>query len=400
MNFDLISILIFYAILLILYIIYKEKFTVQSKIFVMYKAKWGLKLMDKYAKLWPNFSKLLAFLGVIVCFGGMLFVFCFLIIETWKFIITPGAEAALKLIIPTVQIPGLPPLSFWHWILAIFLVAVVHEFSHGVVARLYRVKIRSSGFAFLGPLLAAFVEPDEKSIRRLKKRKQLAIFAAGPFSNIVMAGIFLFLMFYVTTPLQSNMLDVNGIQVNELMENYSLIETGIETPFVLHEMNGLPIYEDNNFEDTILSLKDGDIVTLGTDKGEYEATAIQSPDDPTRALLGMKNFRSSYVVKENLSYLGPLPLAWPWINLLVLWIFLISLGVGLFNLLPLGPIDGGRMFYTLLLGITHNELHTRRIWTMVSWFCLLLIIINLLPVLNKFLTFLLQAATVLISLAL
>ncbi|MFH1456262.1 MAG: site-2 protease family protein [archaeon] len=366
----------------------------------MYKAKWGLKLMDKYAKLWPNLSKLFAFIGVIVGFGGMLFVFCFLIIETWKFIITPGAEAALKLIIPTVQIPGLPPLSFWHWIISIFLVAVVHEFSHGVVARLYRVKIRSSGFAFLGPLLAAFVEPDEKGIQQLKKRKQLAIFAAGPFSNIVMAGIFLFLLFYVTTPLQGTMLDVNGIQVNELMENYSLIETGIETPFVLYKMNGLPIYEENNFEDVILFLKDGDVITLGTDKGEYEVTAIQSPDDPNRALVGMKDFRLSYAVKDDVSYLGSLPLAWPWINLLILWIFLISLGVGLFNLLPLGPIDGGRMFYTLLLGITHNELHTRRIWTMVSWFCLLLIVINLLPLLNKLLIFLLQAVTILISLTL
>ena len=40
-----------------------------------------------------------------------------------------------------------------------------------------------------------------------------------------------------------------------------------------------------------------------------------------------------------------------WLMMLVNWAIIINIGVGLFNLLPLGPVDGGKMFYTLMLGV-------------------------------------------------
>ncbi len=400
MDYDLISIFIFYSILLIIFLVYRKRFTIQSKIFVMYKTKLGLKLMDKFAKLYPRLNNFLAYSGIFVGFGGMLFVFSFLIIETFKYIVTPGTPPPLTPILPSIEVPGLPPLSFWHWIISIFLVAVIHEFSHGLVARLYNVKIKSSGFAFLGPLLAAFVEPDEKNIKKIKTRKQLAIFAAGPFSNIIMAAIIFLCLIFIVNPIQSQVLDVNGIVVQELTPNYALIESGIEVPFILYQIDGMNIFEDTNFEDAVLSWQPGDKINLVTDQGEFTVEARQSLEDPSRAVIGMNNFRFNYEVDEKYNFLGNLPLIFPWISLLVLWIFLISLGVGLFNLLPLGPVDGGRMLYSLLLKLTHNELLTRKIWSAVSWFCLFLIIINLLPWLEKLINFLIGIIILVISLML
>jgi Zn-dependent protease len=39
--------------------------------------------------------------------------------------------------------------------------------------------------------------------------------------------------------------------------------------------------------------------------------------------------------------------------------------VGLFNLVPLGPIDGGRMLHTALSHFVHHS-HAKRVWHTVS----------------------------------
>ena len=57
-----------------------------------------------------------------------------------------------------------PPFYFTYWIIAIAIVAVFHEFAHGIFAKIRGIRLKSTGFGFLGPLLAAFVEIDEKQI--------------------------------------------------------------------------------------------------------------------------------------------------------------------------------------------------------------------------------------------
>jgi len=92
------------------------------------------------------------------------------------------------------KVDFLPPFYFTYWIVIIGIVAVVHEFAHGIFARLNKIKVHSTGFGFLGPFLAAFVEPDEKHLQKAKKFPQLAILAAGTFANIVTMLVFLVVM--------------------------------------------------------------------------------------------------------------------------------------------------------------------------------------------------------------
>ena len=83
-----------------------------------------------------------------------------------------------------------------------------------------------------------------------------------------------------------------------------------------------------------------------------------------------------------------LPAVFLWVStLIVKWLVLFNLGVGLFNLLPLGPLDGGRMFLTAATTIFKNEKKAKLIFTIVSILGLILIIINLLPFLIKSLQF-------------
>tara|TARA_Y100000034_G_scaffold63195_1_gene76452 strand:- start:161 stop:1288 length:1128 start_codon:yes stop_codon:yes gene_type:complete len=86
-----------------------------------------------------------------------------------------------------------PPLYFTYFLVALAIVAVSHEFAHGIFARLHKIKVKTTGLAFFGPFFGAFVEPDEKQMQKAKKFPQLSVLAAGVFANIVMALIFIFL---------------------------------------------------------------------------------------------------------------------------------------------------------------------------------------------------------------
>ena len=99
------------------------------------------------------------------------------------------------------NITFLPPFYFTYWIVILAIIAVSHEFAHGIFARLNGIKVKSTGFGFLGPFLAAFVEPDEKQIQKAKKFPQLAILAAGTFANVVMTVLFglILWLFFVTS---------------------------------------------------------------------------------------------------------------------------------------------------------------------------------------------------------
>ena len=65
------------------------------------------------------------------------------------------------------------------------------------------------------------------------------------------------------------------------------------------------------------------------------------------------------------------------------WLWIISFGVGLFNLLPLGPVDGGKMLMVGLSYFTKDENKIKTFWKYISFFVLGLIVINLLPYLVK-----------------
>lgn len=385
MNWDLISILIFYSLLIILFFKYREKFIVQGKVFVLYKTKLGIKLMDRISKYFPRLQKLIAQFGIYVGFASMVFIFVLLITETIKFLTIPGTPPPLAPVLPGIKISGAPALSFWHWIISIFIVAVMHEFSHGLVARLYNIPIKSSGFAFLGPILAAFVEPEEKILQEKKKTQQLAVFAAGPFSNIVFAGLVLLLLIFFVGPFLSKAFVEDGITVNYATEDFPVYDSGIETPFIIYEVNNEKTLTSVEFLNKTQFLKPGDEVILTTDKGEYNITTVENPNNFSLAFFGMENIEQNIKLREEYIYLQPYVPTIQWMKILIIWLFLISFGIGLFNLLPLGPVDGGRMFYLLSFAIFKKEIIAKKLLTVFSIFLLLLIIISLLPWLNDLL---------------
>src|SRR5439155_22747008 len=67
---------------------------------------------------------------------------------------------------------------------------ILHEFSHGILARVAKIRIRSLGLIFLIFPIGAFVEPEEEELLALPRRDRARLFAAGPAMNIVLAVLF------------------------------------------------------------------------------------------------------------------------------------------------------------------------------------------------------------------
>jgi len=345
--------------------------------FVMYRTKLGLRLMDSGAKRFPRLLRFLSQAGVWFGFAGMLFIAGILIHTTYKLLFVPAAAPEVQLVLP-IEVKGVFFVPFLYWIISIFVIAVVHEFSHGVIARLENVKVKSSGFAFLGILLpivpAAFVEPDEKSAAKKTKRAQLAIFAAGPFSNILLAAVIFILLFFVGQPLAQAVYEQQGIKIVDVVEGGPAAIAGLGINEVVSVVDGQVIKSAVNFTKIVTEKKPGELLLLETNKSSYEILLKEHPDNMSKPYVGIKS--SQYVeTKEEFKakYGALLPEVILWFFGLFYWLYLLNLGIGLFNLVPMGPLDGGRMLRCVLDGKKKGK----AIFSCVSLFFLFIILFNL-----------------------
>lgn len=201
--YDIAFLVVFFLVAGIFLYINKKNLKFEKPLLI-YRTKVGLKIIDYLSR---KFRKQLRFLSyVVIGVGYMLMVaMIYLLVQIiyiyFKF---PAIVKAVKIppfmpLIPYItEIFNVqeifPPFYFTYWIVAIAIIAVFHEFAHGIFARYNKIKVKSTGFGFLGPFLAAFVEPDEKQMKKKSKFAQLSILSAGSFANIILTILFILIM--------------------------------------------------------------------------------------------------------------------------------------------------------------------------------------------------------------
>jgi len=408
LNFNLSSLLsetsialIFLIILSLLLYKNKDKLKIQKIVFpflymILYKAKWGIKSMDKIAKKYPKLVGFFGISGIYTGVIGMVLILGMLTVSFVKAFITPTGVSGVAIAQPFVKTSFGSPffyIPFSYFIVAIFIIATVHEFAHGVVARLYNVKIKSSGFAFFSVLIpilpAAFVEPDNKQVKKLPVMKQMAIFAAGPMSNIVLAAILFLVMFGINTGLN----DVTDTNVRIL--NYTVFEDNVTYPAEIAQIDlggNLIMLDDTN----ISSLKDftrfmkstsaGQNITVVTNYTTYNVTLVAHPQGMDTGYLGLiatdvNEYKPEF--KEKYAVIVPIM---EWLFGLLIILFMFNLGVGLMNLAPLGGLDGGQMVLAFLR-TKFDEKKSIAIWGRISLFTLFILLGNIfLPMIIKAIT--------------
>jgi len=373
------AIFIFYGIIIALLIIFRKKIEVQAKIIFLYRMKWGLRWMDKVAQKRRPWIILCGYIGAGVGFIGMIVISYVLIKNLVSLIVSPAATSGVSLVLPGMNIPGLGVLPFWYWLIAIFLIAITHEFSHGVVARAHNLKVKNTGLVMFGPIIGAFVEPDEKQIRKQEDIKQYSILAAGAFTNIVLALVALLLLNFAFTPLQQTMVEPTGFTFESYFgENMPAEQSGILPGTLITEINGQETKDFNSFSADLACLKPGDKLSLATPEKNYQLTLAENPDSPGKPFLGVYSITNQFAVKEPFKQgLGKIAyMVLDWWNGLLRWFFLLSLGIGLFNLLPLPIVDGGRMMQVFLQSLKGKE-KGDKVYKNISIFFLLVLVLNL-----------------------
>ena len=377
LNGNLISAIIFYAIIILVIILNRKKFEVYAKIVALYRTKMGIRFINRIAKTAPRFFRGLAYAGVAVGFIGMVFIVYTLIVNLINLITIPGTPSAIALVIPGVKIPGASIfVPFWYGIISIFIVVLVHEFSHGVVARAHGLKIKNTGVGMFAIFPIAFVEPDERILKKQKRGTQLSVFAAGPFSNILLGIIVILVSVFLVAPWAISLVDFEGVEVKELKAGFPAELSGLEPGDLIVAVNGVATPYVSNFTDMLDKAGVGEEVVISTAERDYILTTVASPENASKAHIGIFVSQHNVLKEEVVSMWGD-KLPWGAFYLLqfLQWLFILNLGIGLANLLPLGPVDGGRM---LLAGLTRffKKETAMFLWKYVSLLVLLLLILN------------------------
>jgi len=372
-------VVLFYATVFILIYLNRTRFEIHAKIVALYKTTVGIRLMEGLAARFGGVIRFVALVLIVPAFLMMGAASLYLANAALKIATNPQAPAEVALILPGIAVPGSPvSLPLWHGLIAIFLVAAMHEFSHGIVAAAHKLRITSTGFFFMGPIPGAFVEPEEKELRKARHRVQHAVFAAGPLSNVLAALLFIGVLLVLPSALARAPFS-EGVGFRGVMEGYPAQQAGVQANLTYTDVNGNTVTTVGSFLEAVGSLKPGDEVRLrAVDGTEYTMLAVEHPESNSKGFIGVTGL-------EMRARPGGSPGVWlvrlldvgGWLSELLLWLVMISLGIGMVNLLPLGPLDGGRMAQIAFQDIFGKQ-RGDAVWKHVSILILAMLALNLL----------------------
>ncbi|MFA5485007.1 MAG: M50 family metallopeptidase [Candidatus Pacearchaeota archaeon] len=412
----------------------------------LYKTKWGINSMKKFDE---KYHKVLGYLRyVIVTVGYLLMaIMIYMLLQTvYIYMSQPNITDTIKAppIAPLIpyfpELFGMesyfPPFYFTYFLVALAIVAIVHEFAHGIYMRYSKTKIKSTGLVFLGPILGAFVEEDKQNFHKKDRFNQMSVLGAGVFANVLFAILFYFIytgFFYLTftqggfifnsyavTPINSSLIQdfnhyenystidlannktyyIEGILANQLNSSYEIIYAYDPSPAYLNKIKGVIIGIDDyiiknqeTLSETLSYYNPGDEVILYSlyegEILEYNIALGENPLDSSKAFLGITYLSSStnnkiqlFLAKlmgfsQDSTYYMPKynnDLIYFFYHLFW-WIMVINFLVALFNMLPLGILDGGRFFYLTVEKFTKKEKTAVIIFNIVRRLIILLFVL-------------------------
>lgn len=191
--------LILFILITAMFLYVRRKNLKREGLLYLYRTKIGLAIINNTSKKYKKILEPLQYVIIATGYILMAFILWIFIRFSYSYLVSPTLAASLKVpvLLPLIpylpalfKIDFLPPFYFTYWILIIAIIAIPHEFAHGIFAKLNKIRVHSTGFGFLGPFLAAFVEPDEKQVQKSSKFAQLSIMAAGTFANVLATILF------------------------------------------------------------------------------------------------------------------------------------------------------------------------------------------------------------------
>ncbi len=351
--------------------------------FLMWKTVRGRRLIDRLARptrFWRAFGDLAIVLVALTMAGTTLLLL-------WEATLVQTAAVRGNPPSPDLLlgIPGINPIiPIGYGIFGLSVAIILHEFSHGILSRVAKIRIRSLGLIFLIFPIGAFVEPDEEELRALPRHERARLYAAGPATNMLLALTFAVLfssvMMASVTPVHE------GVGIVGFTEGGSPAQSaGIEAYTVITEVNNTPVRSYADFRLLVVPGQNVSVMTFNPSNSTYASFFVILAGEPGtgRPLLGIYAMdvatdyyhpltnpdRFGGIPGAALTYIslpfqgrapiqdpavrfykigGPLaalpaPLFWILVNT-AYWLFWLNVMLGATNALPAVPLDGGYIF--------------------------------------------------------
>ena len=281
-------------------------------------------------------------------------------------------------------IPGLNefvPSTFAVWF-AFILTLVIHEFGHAILCRVEQIRVKAMGVLFFVIPIGAFVEPDEEEVNKAASWPKMRMYGAGIMNNLVVGVLcFILMIGMIGWAVPSTEPIVVGFY-----KDYPAASAEIPVPSIIRTVNGSPVNNTAEVASVLNLTQPGDHIVVGFEKNgstsERELNLSTWPDDlgphesgfmgvfyyngqgvidTTKRFLSPAGFLLllslpfipgyegqqlrilGFDVEDTKYYTEPFPLYWQVIHLLF-WSGFINLAAGLFNALPMIPLDGGLIF--------------------------------------------------------
>jgi membrane-associated protease RseP (regulator of RpoE activity) len=345
-------------------LIYSDRDSVKLEgIIIIRRTKKGRDAIDRIAGVSHTFWRKLAFVGVVLGIIAMVGGSLLLVTQAYG-VATGSKESGVKLLLPgpvssPVNAPGVFVVPWWIWVIGIAIVIIPHEFFHGIMCRIDGVRIKSVGWLLLAVIPGAFVEPDERQLKKQKKMTKLRVYAAGSFANLLTAGLIILVGILFLTPALTPV----GVFAATI-EDGPAYNASLNGSIIEIEKQKIMTKED--ITEVLGIYKPGDVVTVKTMENIYYAPAFQARADfysPNVMAIVNESKINSYNIKladgNGRALLGVYPVGqaatfngnpelFVSLSTLLLWMFVFSLGIGIVNMLPIGPLDGGQLFGTLV----------------------------------------------------
>ncbi|MFL6482841.1 MAG: M50 family metallopeptidase [Nitrososphaera sp.] len=364
---------------------------VKALVLILIHTPFGLEFFDKVAKwriakLYARFNAYMmpaiTALAIFLILGSLMVMFA----DAQAREGVRGVGPAANLLIPGFN----PYLPITYGLAALVITIIIHEAGHGIVARVHNIKVDSTGIVlFLGIPIGAFVNIERDELNRASLKQKSSVLTAGPLNNMILAAACLIAMYFVVstlTPLPPNpnapQFGVMVISVN----GGSLAESiGIEDGSVIQYVAGQQIVSLDDLNQNLRSNLGNTVeITWINNAGETVSRQVTLPPavEPGKGTLGVSVTVLSQDPQEVLNtyknQFGQNPLALllpptfqqgfvPFSDLnapkytssvfgndfapvanMLFWLWFINFNVGIFNALPLGPLDGGQLYGALI----------------------------------------------------
>ena len=329
----------------------RDKFDREGIAFLR-RTQTGIDTIDKIANKFPRFWKVYASIGVFTGLLSIVASFGSIGYSLGQSIITRSVENGPSLVLPgpVSQNQFQSGVSFIvpeYWLAGIIVTVVVHELSHAIIARLEGFNIKSIGYGFLAVIPIGFVEPEgDKSLEDGISeagwtggdwKGRINVLCAGSFANYLTAAILALLALGftagVTTTTTSGYVGIsvfdNDTVGYQTQEGYPAAEAGL-TNGTLYSLNSQEINSLEDLRAVSETIQPGDEVVMNTSEGVKTVTADE------RRLSRVKDSLKDY--RAGLS----------WFLNLIYTVAFLNFAIGLFNMLPIVPLDGGLTVQTLV----------------------------------------------------